>query len=632
MSLDMNFITKMLDEVRTWTQSGIIAPEQLKQIEALYLPQSTASENKTDTPKGRPAINIVAVILGLAGLCLSVGIIIFYASNWRAMPPLAKLIQVFLLIIATYGGAWFLLFVLEKYLVLGRVLLVIGMVTYGVGIMLVAQIYHISAHPTHGMLAWAIGVLVMSVIMKERFGLYLATLLFFIWNTWEYFQFDNPAYLYALFIAVPGFFYWRMKDMIGCTVSVILALWFFFQLAVTHTMINNMNGDDMILFILIFLPLGALMITGGMLLTRTMLWKPAGYLLLVAGWILYIIPFVGISWPFGSFEMPVIASFANPRYAIQYCATFVACVGLIALLFRKKEPVTIALSLALFPLAALFIPFGNTTARMVSTHLCMVGLIIAFLFFSYRTKGYDTIIRGFAFTFAFSIIIAKGIGFITYSTIDRQYALAYLCGYIIIVIVCFLANMLISHLLERKKLSYPGAIMHSLCAAMLWITVYAASFRIEEQKSILTADRIVIIMTVLFSIIAVALFAALLSILRGKKILVYLTGVVFVTAIVSMFTAGPDMSWIVYSLLFNALLLAISATYIWYSTIIQSKVLLNIMVIAFVILIFTRYFDLFWDMLSGSVLFITTGVIGLAGGFLIEWKRRSLVKRMKGNK
>jgi uncharacterized membrane protein len=136
-------------------------------------------------------------------------------------------------------------------------------------------------------------------------------------------------------------------------------------------------------------------------------------------------------------------------------------------------------------------------------------------------------------------------------------------------------------------------------------------------------------MVVLFSTIAVILFALLVSILKEKRVIVYLAGVIFAVTLACMFVAAPDTSWIFYSLMFNALLVIFTSVYIYYSTVIQSKALLNIMVTAFVIHIVTRYFDLFWDMLSGSVFLIVTGLVGFAGGYLLIRKRRSIAQMIE---
>jgi uncharacterized membrane protein len=144
----------------------------------------------------------------------------------------------------------------------------------------------------------------------------------------------------------------------------------------------------------------------------------------------------------------------------------------------------------------------------------------------------------------------------------------------------------------------------------------------------LTANNIVITMLILFSVIALSLIIILSKILKEKKLIIYNAAVIFAITLITLFSANPEMSWIFYSIMFNAMLIIVTAVYIHYSAITRSKAVLNLAVIAFAVIIFTRYFDLFWDMLSGSILFISTGVIGLAGGYLLERKRRKLSKQI----
>jgi len=171
-----NFIQQLLQELKNWVDLEIITSDQKKEIEKLYIPSSAASpekvpelkDRKTETVQIKENINLSRVIIGLATLCLAIGIIIFYAANWRKMPPALKLVQVFILIVTTYGGAYWFLQAERKFSLIWRSLLILGMISYGTGIMLVAQIYHISSHPTNGILAWGVGAFAISVLMREN--------------------------------------------------------------------------------------------------------------------------------------------------------------------------------------------------------------------------------------------------------------------------------------------------------------------------------------------------------------------------------------------------------------------------------------------------------------------------------
>ncbi|HOP64889.1 MAG TPA: DUF2157 domain-containing protein, partial [Spirochaetota bacterium] len=171
---DRSFINSLIFEMKEWVKEGLITPEQQGKIESKYTPflsSSTKTESGQQiTDEKKDTINIARVVIGLATLCLAAGIIIFYASNWRKMPPVVKLIQIFILMFSIYGSSLFFLDPRRKHQSIGSALLVLGIVSYGVGIMLVAQIYHISSHPTNGILAWGIGSLLISAVTRERYG------------------------------------------------------------------------------------------------------------------------------------------------------------------------------------------------------------------------------------------------------------------------------------------------------------------------------------------------------------------------------------------------------------------------------------------------------------------------------
>ena len=48
--------------------------------------------------------------------------------------------------------------------------------------------------------------------------------------------------------------------------------------------------------------------------------------------------------------------------------------------------------------------------------------------------------------------------------------------------------------------------------------------------------------------------------------------------------------------------------------------------------IVTRYFELSWDLLDRSVVFIVAGLILLGGGFLLERGRNKMVDRMEAQR
>ncbi len=93
--------------------------------------------------------------------------------------------------------------------------------------------------------------------------------------------------------------------------------------------------------------------------------------------------------------------------------------------------------------------------------------------------------------------------------------------------------------------------------------------------------------------------------------------------------AGND---VLYPVLFNLLLLAgiiglVFAGYFW-----RREAFINVALVFFGLDIVTRYFELSWDLLDRSVVFIVAGLILLGGGFLLERGRNKMVNRLEAQR
>jgi hypothetical protein len=315
--------------------------------------------------------------------------------------------------------------------------------------------------------------------------------------------------------------------------------------------------------------------------------------------------------------------------SIEYIALFVAALAGLVFLKKRRESIIFAAPVIFFSILVFFLPFNHTPTRMITLHLAAIGFIFLLLYYSYLLSKDISFEKIFAFIFTISLIVVKGFGFIILSYDDEQFKLAYLIGFILLATVCFLINRIAHKMLSDRERNFPERIIDVICALAVWLSVYLASFRIEEQRSIFEAQPVVIHMTFIFIALSVILYSILFKIIKKDRIILYLSLIIFISSGVILLTAGPRIPWVVYSFTFNLLLFIISAVYMYYSSIIKSRVLLNFATIAIIIHIFTRYFDLFWDMFSGSLLFIITGVVGLAGGYFLEKKRSNISKTIK---
>ncbi len=623
------FARRLAREILSWTAEGIITEEQKEKILSRYFSSESLDSSSL---KKKKEINLPYVITALAAICIGMGLIIFYASNWRKMPPSLKLAQVFLLIVSTYSAAWYFKNKGENFA--GKIFINLAMVTFGIGIMLVAQIYHISSHPTNGIMTWAIGTLAIAVLMKEKAGLYMASVLFFIWNIWEVFEYSSPAYFYIVPLIVIGTFFYTNRDKAGTAITALLWACYYLQINTYWIIKSEKSEKSFVAFLLSFFALGILHIVLGRILRSNDTLRNAGYILSAAGWFAFMLPILGLSWPYTlkDINAPVLFSGDTLIQSWEYLIMLIITGAGIALLRQMGKPVKFYIPFYFFAVLFFFLPPSITTVRMISMHSTFIILSGTLLYLSYTLKDDWGFEKVFSFIFITLILIIKWSGFIIYSSIDHKYKVIYLTGFILFAIVCFLINRTVKHLTAKEGQSYPSAPLDIICSILVWLTLYIASSKITEQASVFDADSIVIIMIILFTGFAVLLYSFLLSTIKEKRLIIYLSMAMFIFSGIALFISGPAISWIVYSVIFNLLLLLATGAGIWYSTVIQSRVLLNFSIAAFVIHIGTRYFDLFWDMLSGSLLFIITGIIGLAGGYVLEKKRRQLIAIMSTDK
>ena len=610
------FWKKLRKEVPKWVSGGILDEDQQQKILAIYAPK------KSNIPRRLPAI-----VIGLAVILLGVGIILFYAANWRKMPPGVKLLQVFLLMFCTYATSYYFLAIRKSSELIGRAFLLLGMVSFGAGIVLVAQIYHISAHPANGILAWSLGVLVTSWIMRERWGYYLAALLVFIWNAWEYFEYQNPNYLFVLFPLVLLYFFYKKQDKIGVLVAVFEGLFWYYQINLYWVNESSLTYVESELFAWHSIPFGLILIALGRLGEKDKTLLLSSHVITFLGWLALFIPLIALSWPVRGLDI-MFPFFALSILTGEYILLLGIAAGLWYYLSKRGIEYRLAAACLLYGIWVFLLPLGNITTLMIATHLGFLAYFFGLLYSSYLYFPERRIERFLAFAFPITMILSKGIGFLMFGIDNYRFFVAYCIGFIIFGTVCLLINQTLKLLLKKKETDFPEHILNSVCALMGFCILYALSFKITEQSSVFNTTPVVLTLLGMFLIIALGLY--LFHWLKNpEKLIIFLSALIFFTSVAVLVFSEPDVSWITYSVIFNASLFLMTATLLYYSTRINSAKLANFTIVGFLVHIVTRYFDLFWDMLSGSFLFIVTGLLALGGGYILEKQRRKLLKTMR---
>jgi len=604
------FHTFLQTELGRWVEQGLVTAAQKEAILAGY----TAPEEK---PRRRVSSVLPAILIALAVVLIGVGLILFYAANWRKMLPAVKLTQVFGMLVATYGGSYYLLF-RRKIPLAGRGLLLLGMISFGAAIGLVAQIFHISAHPSNGVLLWLLGVLSLSIVMDERFGYYLAAILAMVWNVWEVSVYGSPNYPFVLFPALLFYLFQRRADAAGQLVAALECLFYFYQV---NILLLPQPGDPAVAgLLLLHLPLGVVLIGLDRLVQRPAMRIPLA-VLGALGWVFVFAPLIGLSWPI---QLERTFPLLSWPLGLEHALALAIGTGFALRLRREGQPTSLFLGALGFGALSLVLPLGSKPVLLVAMHLGLLGLILGMLWFSHAPTG-RAVDRVFAFLFAVGALVVKGSGLLTLGLASKTFAVAYGLGYVLFATVVFLINQLVRDVLKDR---FRPGILDGMCALTTFLVIYALSFRVAGQSSILDADRIVLLLVGLLVGLALLLYAVLWR--RGApRLPLGLSALIFLVSTILLFAAGPSLGWQVYSVLFNLLLLLLEGALLYHATRVNSALLANAAIAAFAVQVFTRYVDVFWDLLSGSLLFIITGLVVFGGGFVLELNRRKLMRHIR---
>src|SRR5262245_8247837 len=126
----------------------------------------------------------LAPVLGILGAVLiGFGAMSFVAAHWNEMPSPFRLSLSSGALVHSYGLAGFLFD--RKHPAFAHAAILVGVSLFGAGIMMIAQMFHISGHPPDAVLTWALGTLLAGLVLRSNPALALAMLLIGVWGVWE---------------------------------------------------------------------------------------------------------------------------------------------------------------------------------------------------------------------------------------------------------------------------------------------------------------------------------------------------------------------------------------------------------------------------------------------------------------
>lgn len=141
----------LLKELNNQRDKGVITQVQFNDMMNLYEEGS--------------GINFIRVLVTIGAILIGLGILSFVSSNWIYMSKVSKIIT----IISVMGISIFTSFKLEyTYEKTSKALLYLSTLIYGAGIFLIGQIFNYGGEFTTAFLLWAVGVVLMALILKGK--------------------------------------------------------------------------------------------------------------------------------------------------------------------------------------------------------------------------------------------------------------------------------------------------------------------------------------------------------------------------------------------------------------------------------------------------------------------------------
>lgn len=184
-SVNRKFYTQLKAELETWKQQGTVTNEQAEAILSNYVVVSPLY--------GR----LIIILVTLGAILAGVGIILFVAANWQAIPRPGKLVLFLAMVIATLLTGYWLKYE-KSFPRAGGALIFVGALVFGAAIFLVGQQYHMPTDDPALLTWWLVGIIPLAYLTRSRAILTVAILIALIglgYTAWDWL--DSWSYEYA---------------------------------------------------------------------------------------------------------------------------------------------------------------------------------------------------------------------------------------------------------------------------------------------------------------------------------------------------------------------------------------------------------------------------------------------------
>jgi uncharacterized membrane protein len=143
------------NDLDVWVREGLVSAEQAAAI------RSRTADRASSERRDR-VVSTLAVIGAVVG---GLGVILFFAANWDAIPRPTRVILLLATVVGAYVGGDFLR---ARRPAVGQALLLLGALSFGASLFLVGQMYHVQAHDPLAFLVWTAVAVPTAIVARAR--------------------------------------------------------------------------------------------------------------------------------------------------------------------------------------------------------------------------------------------------------------------------------------------------------------------------------------------------------------------------------------------------------------------------------------------------------------------------------